>query len=172
MPPEMRGQVWKSIKQNHKALARMLLVTGKQRSAAEAIGMSEGGAGLVIRKNGHFKEHMDALNREADEKVLETVGKIGELVPKALEVYREILHDGGEDARLKFSVASDVLDRGGIPKSSRNLQTTDVNIAIVTNDDIADGKRKALDAARASGLIIDVDSDAITPVSKAGECEI
>lgn len=106
-------------------------------------------------------QKLSDVREEKDDKAKELHGRIAELTEKALDVYEEIFRNpvGEADLKMRKDTADTVaLDLGGLRAPTKIHSST--LTATATLEEIEDFKRRGVKAARASGMIVDVELEA------------
>ena len=102
------------------------------------------------------REKLSIMRKERDSSALDVVKEVAKLFPKALTIYESIL-DGKESITKMQKDTADtiVMDIGG-HRAATKTQSEGVHMHL-TPEDIKDFKKRGMDAARKSGLIVDAE---------------
>lgn len=139
----MRLKELKELHAIHREAARLMLLGWSDKEIGRHLGRSAGWVSN-LRKSPLFVEHLEKLQREADEKVLEyrlgLQDEISRLSQKALDVLRSYLEDESGNVpempnekllKLQADIAKDILDRAGLksPVTFKDLTERDARDA-------------------------------------------
>ena len=99
-----------------------------------------------------------AIREERDEEYSQLREEVMDLTRLSLDKYREILAAEGAGYKIQKEVADVVtLDLAGM-RAPTKIQSTNLS-AVLSKDEIADFKNRGIEAARASGHLIEVESE-------------
>jgi predicted transcriptional regulator len=109
------------------------------------------------------KRKLSEIRLEKDKEAKKQVEKIRVLTNKALDVYHEIFDNDKGEATLKDrkEAAKDVVMELSGLRSPLKLQSAHVNLTL-TKDELESFKKRGIEAARESGMIIDAEATEIT----------
>jgi predicted transcriptional regulator len=110
------------------------------------------------------QQKLSSLRKERDQGVVDVLEEVQKLFPTALKVYEGILEDENATLRLKKDVADTILMDLGGHRSPTKVQNQVTSMSL-TRIEIEEIKKRGLEAARASGLVIDL------PPSTEGRAE-
>jgi len=114
--------------------------------------------------NSELGQHkLSELRLERDEETKVIAEKIRVLTNKALKIYHEIIDDESGESTLKDkkTVADTVmLELSGL-RAPTKIQSATMNYNL-SKEDIEEFKRRAVQAARESGMIVDVEEEKVT----------
>ena len=148
----------------HKHALRLMFLGANNKEVAMETGYTKEMVSL-IRRSDVTQNKLTEMHDEMDEEAKHTAKHIQELIPRAIEVYEEILLSSAEDGLVKTSdrlrAADAVCDRGGLPRQSATRIDSTVNHLHITGNQIVSLKERALQAARDMGLLVDTTA---TPV--------
>lgn len=103
-------------------------------------------------------DKLSDLRGERDLRAQATVEKVRTLTEQALEVYREIFDDESGECTMKDKKAvadTILLELSGL-RAPTKIQSQSVH-TVLTAEEIAEFKKRGIQAAKESGLVIDVD---------------
>lgn len=112
---------------------------------------------------------LSEIRLERDNETKALVEKVRVLTKKALQIYHEVLDDDSGEATLKDkkNVADTVvLELSGLRVPTK-VQSASFS-ATLTAEDLTDLKKRAIDAGKASGLIIDIECEDETKQEATG----
>lgn len=114
--------------------------------------------------NSELGQHkLSELRLERDEETKVIAEKIRILTNKALKIYHEIIDDESGESTLKDKrVVADtvMLELSGL-RAPTKIQSATMNYNL-SKEDIEEFKRRAVQAARESGMIVDVEEEKVT----------
>lgn len=151
------------LQQRHREMIRLKVQGLKNKEIAEVLGVTPENVHQVLNSS-LCREHIEALQAARDEAVADAQIELAQLLPKAVEHYRDVLEDRADPA-AKTKVAGEVLDRTGLGKVTKvESFNTRVDVA-----ELAAIKERSLAAARERGVIIDAKtSEESTPSPSNG----
>lgn len=138
----------------HHEIARRLVLGEWPREIAKALNISYQTV-INVKNSPIVQEKIELLHGARDSEVMDVAKQIRELAPKAVEVIEGVLDDEEEGTGMRLKASLAVLDRAGhgVPK---NVNVRGVH-AIVSKDDLALIKQRAVEIGLSSG-VIDVES--------------
>ena len=101
------------------------------------------------------QQKLSSLRKERDQGVVDVLEEVQKLFPTALKVYESILDDENATLRLKKDVADTILMDLGGHRSPTKVQNQVTSMSL-TRIEIEEIKKRGLEAARQSGLVIDL----------------
>jgi hypothetical protein len=146
-------QVWQ---RNHEIL-RLALLGHKNVEIAGILNISPQTVSNTLNSQLGM-EKLASMRAERDSESIEVAAEVKKLFPKALEIYEQILEDESGEAslELKLKAANTVLMDLGGHKSPVKVQNEHLH-AHLTREDIEAIKRRGIEAARAQGVLIEID---------------
>jgi predicted transcriptional regulator len=102
------------------------------------------------------KEKLSKMREKRDENVVDLSKRIAELTNKAMDVYEEIFNNEGADLKLKKETADTVVMEIAGHRAATKIDTRSFNFNM-SPDDLDAFKKRGLAAAKASGMIVEVD---------------
>lgn len=158
-----------NLNDRHRHALRLMFLGADNKEVAEETGYTKEMVSM-IRRSPVTQSKLDDMHSELDVDAVKTAKNIQDLIPRAIEVYEDILR--GESNLVKPSdmlrAADAVCDRGGLPRQTSTRIEGNVNHLHVTGNQIGLLKQQALQAAREMGLLVDV-TPAATSSSLLGE---
>ena len=94
-----------------------------------------------------FRSRLLEVHQQREDTIVEKQVEIAGLVPRAVELYKEIMENRALDPKHRLHAADAVCEHG-IPKTVSVVSTN------VTQETIEDIKKKAIDAARELGILV------------------
>ena len=132
--------------EHHKEILRLTLLGYKGNDVAAILGISYGMVSVV--KNSQLgRRHLSIMSAARDKETIDVARQIREMVPKALQVYNDILDEENTKSAplsLRFKAATEVLDR----ESPKVTRTENIH-AHFTAEEIEEIKNRA----RKAGVI-------------------
>ena len=98
-------------------------------------------------------EKLSELRKGRDEKVLDVVEEVKELLPLALKTYKKIL-DGEEITKLQKETADTLLMDIGGHRAPVKIQSENAHLYLTKND-VEEFKKRGIEAAKASGMLVE-----------------
>lgn len=124
------------LQARHREIIRLASVGKRNKDIAEILGCSPGTVSKVLQ-NPLAKSHMNQINKNMDEYLVEAQQHLTELLPDVTGLFERIVN--GElkvRTELQVSVAKDILDRTGLPKVSKSVVESNSLSAKITAEDI------------------------------------
>ena len=100
---------------------------------------------------------LSELREGRDEKFGDVLEEVAKLFPVAMETYKKIL-DGQEITKLQKEAADTVLMDIGGHRAPAKIQSESAHLYL-TPEDIEEFKKRGLAAAKASGMVVDVECE-------------
>lgn len=134
----------------HQEIIRRHVLGQKGTDIARALGLSPVTVGYTINSP-VVKEKIAELQADRTSTVANMQERIADLQSDAIDYLDTLIHDDNCDRRLRFSVAKDILDRGGNSKITK-VQTSSLNVSL-SGEEIQKIKQRGLEMAREAGLV-------------------
>lgn len=147
------------LQARHREIIRLASVGKRNKDIAEILGCSPSTVSKVLQ-NPLAKSHMNQMNKNMDEYLVEAQQHLTELLPEVTGLFERIVN--GElkvRTELQVSVAKDILDRTGLPKVSKSVVESNSLSAKITAEDIQ-RMRQNRDATPANDVEINDAPDA------------
>ncbi len=146
-----QGQL-QQLRDHHRAIARALLAGVSSGDVAAAFHMTPS-AISVIKGSPLFQVHMSELQREADEKAIDTQDELVLLQPFAVETIAEALLDKDQPLPFRTKTAFELLGATGVHKGTAGKGSS-VNIQI--NLQAEDAKAEKMSDKELRGDVFDL----------------
>lgn len=141
-------QLWQS---NHEIL-NLAAMGLKQKAIAERLGVSEVTVSNTINSDLGMAK-IAKLREQADEAVTDVMTEVAKMLPRALEVYDEILH-GNNSSEIQRKVADTVvMDISGYRAPARSQSI----VTHMTADEVREIREAGDAAMKSAGIIMDID---------------
>lgn len=138
----------------HNEIARRILLGQKNVVIAEALECSPQTISLV-RNSPVVQDKLALMQGAADANAVDVSKRIQEMAPEALDVLQEVLRAKEEASMaLRAKVAESILDRAG-HSAVRTVRTEGIH-AHLSSDDLQKIKERAIEKAKAAGLVVDM----------------
>ncbi|MFA5937538.1 MAG: hypothetical protein WC822_06710 [Candidatus Paceibacterota bacterium] len=145
----------KELSDNHRQMLRLIFNGASNEEVAEETGFTKEMVSLV-RRSDIAQERLSEMHTVADTEAIDVQRRIAQLVPVAIEVYRQVVEDPTSTKTEQLRAADAICDRGGLPKQSATTITGAVAHTHASTSEIVSLKRQAIEAAREMGLLVDV----------------
>lgn len=143
----------KKMREHYNEIVRRIILGEKNIDIAKAVDLS---AMVVskVRNSPMVQEKIRLLELQRDANTVDIARDIRKLAPDALKVLQDLMVNAQTNPNVRSNIAKDLLDRAGhgaVKKTeSKNLH------AHLTSDELSGIKERALEAGRASGMVIDL----------------
>lgn len=153
-PGERKSHDINMLWQRNHEILRLALVGLKSTQIAEILGIHKQTVSNTINSD-LGKQKLSLMRKERDEDVIDVVKEVAKMFPKALEIYNKVL-DGEDVTKMQKDTADTVvMDIGGHRAPSRTESKG--GFLHMTPADIESFKKRGIEAARTSGLIVDAE---------------
>lgn len=137
--PPAKHQI-QNIQDKTREIARYAMIGASNESIAKKLGMCRQQIS-AIRNSSIFRRYMDELHAMRDQAFIDNTRELEQLIPQAIDSYREVLEKKAGNDALRVKVAGEVLDRSGISEVRRSVvQRANIHLSM---DDIAEIRRRA-----------------------------
>ena len=144
-------QLWQ---RNHEIL-RMTLLGMKPKEIATILGIHKQTVSNTINSE-LGKRKLSALRKKVDEDAIDMAAEVNRLLPKCIETHEKILDGDQNVTKMQKETADTVaMDLGG-HRAPTKLQTESAHL-YMTPKDIEELKKRGIAAAKASGMIVEVE---------------
>lgn len=146
-------QLWQ---RNHEIL-RMALIGMKAPQIADVLGITAATVSNTINSE-LGRNKLSVMRQERDEKIVDVAKEAARMHPQCMKVYNDILNGTCKSKLMKETADTVVMDIGG----NRAALKTESAALHLTLSDIEEFKKRGLEAAKASGMVVDVDAKEVT----------
>jgi len=153
LPGERKTYDIKQLWQRNHEILRMALIGMKSTEIADVLRIHPKTVSMTINSELGRKK-LSVMRQERDESIIDVAKKVAEMYPAAMKVYESILDGTCKSKLMKETADTLVMDIGG----HRAALKTESALLHLTPSDIEDFKKRGLAAAKASGMIVDVDA--------------
>jgi len=143
-------QLWQ---RNHEIL-RLAIVGMKSTQIAEILGIHKQTVSNTINSD-LGREKLSLMRKERDEKAIDVVKEVAKMFPKALAIYNKVL-DGEDVTKMQKDTADTVVMDIGGHRAPAKTQSQG-GFLHMTPADIDEFKKRGIEAAKISGLIVDAE---------------
>ena len=144
------GMLWQ---RNHEIL-RLAIVGLKSTEIAEILGIHKQTVSNTINSD-LGKQKLSTMRKERDESAIDVVKEVAKMYPKALSIYNRIL-DGDDVTKMQKDTADTVVMDIGGHRAPAKTQSQG-GFLHMTPADIESFKKRGIEAAKISGLIVDAE---------------
>ena len=148
-------QLWQ---RNHEIL-RLAIVGMKSTQIAEILGIHKQTVSNTLNSD-LGREKLSLMRKERDEKAVDVVKEVAKMYPKALLIYNRIL-DGEDVTKMQKDTADTVVMDIGGHRAPTKTQSQGSYMHL-TPADIEDFKKRGIEAAKTSGLIVEAEYKEVT----------
>ena len=153
-PGERKSHDINMLWQRNHEILRLTLVGLKSTQIAEILGIHKQTVSNTINSD-LGRQKLASMRKERDEDAIDVVKEVAKMFPKALEIYNRVLN--GEDVTKMQKETADtvVMDIGGHRAPSKT-QSQGAYVHL-TSGEIEEFKKRGIEAAKNSGLIVDAE---------------
>lgn len=117
-----------SIQDRTREMARLVMLGISNKAIAERLSISKRQV-AAIRNSSLFRQYVDELNALRDQAFIDNTEELEQLIPYAIDTYREVLEKQEGTPTLRVKVAGQVLDRTGLSAIQRSVvQKADLHL--------------------------------------------
>jgi len=142
-----------SIQDRTREMSRLTLLGLSNKAIAERLQISKRQV-AAIRNSSLFRQYVDELNALRDQAFIDNTEELEQLIPYAIDTYREVLEKQEGTPTLRVKVAGQVLDRTGLSAIQRSVvQKADLHL---TAQDLLEIRERAQATKKRQQEAIDV----------------
>ena len=156
LPGQRKTHDIKQLWQRNHEILRMALIGMKPKDIANILGIHVQTVSNTMNSELGRKK-LSSLREKRDGDIVDVAMEVTKMLPKALETYEKIL-DGKEVSKIQKETADTlVMDIGG-HRAPTKVKSESAHL-FLTPDDIKEFKERGIEAAKASGMVVDVGKD-------------
>lgn len=153
LPGQRKTHDIKQLWQRNHEILRMALIGIKGTEIARILNITPATVSSTLNSELGRKK-LSGLRKKRDDEIVDVTVEVTKLLPKALEIYENVL-DGQEITKLQKETADTlVMDIGG-HRAPTKVQSESAHLYL-TPSDIKEFKERGIAAARASGMVVDI----------------
>ena len=153
LPGERKTYDIKQLWQRNHEILRMALIGMKAPQIADVLGIHVQTISNTINSELGRKK-LSVMRLERDEDIVDIAKDVAKMYPAALKTYKDILAGTCKSKLMKETADTLVMDIGG----HRAALKTESAALHLTLSDIEEFKKRGLAAAKASGMVVDVEA--------------
>ena len=158
-PGERKSHDINMLWQRNHEILRLALIGTKSTQIAQILDIHPQTVSNTINSD-LGKKKLSVMRKERDESAIDVVKEVAKMFPKALTIYNRIL-DGEDVTKMQKETADTVVMDIGGHRAPAKTQAHGAYMHL-TPADIEEFKKRGIEAARSSGLIIDAEYKEVT----------
>jgi len=154
LPGERKTYEIKQLWQRNHEILRMALIGMKAPHIADVLGIHPKTVSNTINSE-LGRNKLSLMRQERDDSIVDVAKDVAKMYPECMKVYNDILNGDCKSKLMKETADTLIMDIGG-NRAPQKIQSETLHL---TPTDIEEFKKRGLAAAKASGMVVDVEPE-------------